>query len=449
MAEKLGARKNSRWKAICTAPDFCKTPVGSSTPPIPYQVIADLGQSENCVPNVRFNGDPCCVLNPSIIPHCTGDEPGTAKGVRSGTVAGEVRPAGASTTVRATKKPVVREDDPCTLNGGNANGLYTCQHAPGSAAGAGGKPTPKEPAVTPDTPKEVQAAQEKKGIWGMVSGPVHFVLGAAGFIPGLGAVPDLLDAGVYALEGDAINAGLSLGAAVPFAGDAVKAGTIIGKAGKQVAKVAAEKAAKEAAEKVTKETAERLAKEAAERAAKEAAEKAAREAAERAAREAAERKAKHEAGEAAAGSVKKGDGVKVKGKGKGPCDHLKKGQGEGPYRGGAHSETSKPLNDGKDSHHMPAKDSSPLPVNDGPAIQMNPTDHRITASNGNQGLKGIKYRDKLDTLIAQGKWREAMALEISDVRKIARKSGDARKYNEAMLEMLEYFKCLGKNGLLK
>jgi hypothetical protein len=52
-------------------------------------------------------------------------------------------------------------------------------------------------------------------------------------------------------------------------------------------------------------------------------------------------------------------------------------------------------------------------------------------------------------LIAQGKWREAMALEISDVRKIARKSGDARKYNEAMLEMLEYFKCLGKNGLLK
>lgn len=433
MADKLGARKNSSWKAICTAPDFCKTPVGSSTPPIPYQVIADLGQSENCVLNVRFNGDPCCVLNPSIVPKCTGDEPGTAKGVRSGTVAGEVRPAGASTTVRATKKPVVREDDPCTLNGGNANGLYTCQPAPGSAAGAGGKPTPKEPAVTPDTPKEVQAAQEGKGIWGMVSGPVHFVLGAAGFIPGLGAVPDLLDAGVYALEGDMISAGLSAGAAVPFAGDAVKAGTIVGKAGKQVAKAAAEKVAKEAAEKVAKETAERLAKEAAEKAAKEAAEK----------------KITKEAGEAAAGGVKKGNGVKVKGKGKGPCDHLKKGKGEGPYRGGAHSETSKPLNDGKDSHHMPAKDSSPLPVNDGPAIQMDPTDHRITASNGNQGLKGIKYRDKLDTLIAQGKWREAMALEISDVRKIARKSGDARKYNEAMLEMLEYFRCLGKNGLLK
>ena len=425
MAEKLGARKNSSWKAICTAPDFCKTPVGSSTPPIPYQVIADLGQSESCVPNVRFNGDPCKVLNQSIVPKCTGDEPGTAKGVKSGTVADKVEPVSASTTVRAGKKRVVRELDPCTLNSGNCPGIYTTQPAPGSAIGAGGKPTPKEPAVTPDTPKEVQAAQEGKGLWGMVSGPVHFVLGAAGFIPGLGAIPDLLDAGVYALEGDAIGSLSSLGAAVPFAGDAVKAGTIATKAGKQVVKAAAERAAKEAAER------------------------AAREAAEKAAREAVEKKAKHEAGEAAAGSVKKGDGVKVKGKGKGPCDHLKKGDGSGPYRGGAHSETSKPLNDGKDSHHMPAKDSSPLPVNDGPAIQMDPTDHRITASNGNQGLKGIKYRDKLDTLIAQGKWREAMALEISDVRKIARKSGDARKYNEAMLEMLEYFKCLGKNGLLK
>ena len=433
MAEKLGARRNSSWKAICTAPDFCKTPVGSSTPPIPYQVIADLGQSENCVPSVRFNGDPCCVLNPSIVPQCTGDEPGTAKGVRSGTVGGQVKPVGASTTVRATKKRVVRKDDPCTLNDGNANGLYTCQPAPGSAAGAGGKPTPEEPAVTPDTPKEAQAAREKKGIWGLVSGPVHFVLGAAGFIPGLGAIPDVLDAGVYALEGDAISAGLSLGAAVPLAGDAVKAGTLATKAGKQVVKAAAEKAAKEAAE----------------RAAREAAERAAREAAERAAREAAEKKAKQEAGEAAAAGVKKGDGVKVKGKGKGPCDHLKKGKGQGPYRGGAHSETSKPKNDGKDSHHMPAKDSSPLDPDEGPAIQMDPKDHRITSSNGTQGLKGVKYRDQLAGLLAQGKWREAMLMEIRDIRKIARKTGDARKYNEAMLELLEYFRCLEKNGLLK
>jgi hypothetical protein len=431
MAEKLGARKNSSWKAICTAPDFCKTPVGSSTPPIPYQVIADLGQSAKTVPNVRFNGDPCKVLDQSIVPKCTGDEPGTAKGVKSGTVADKVEPTSASTTVRSTKKRVVRHLDTCTLNSGSCPGIYTTQPSPGAAVATGGKPTPKEPAVTPDTPKEVQAAQEGKGIWGMVSGPVHFVLGAAGFIPGLGAVPDLLDAGVYALEGDMISAGISAAASVPFAGDAVKAGTIIGKAGKQLAK----------------ETAERLAKEAAERAAKEAAEKTAREAAERAAREAAERKAKHEAGEASASSVKKGDGVKVKGKGKGPCDHLKKGNGKGPYRGGAHSETSKPKNDGKDSHHMPADDVSPLPRKDGPAIQMDPADHRETLSNGS-GLENKQFRKMVEGLLNNREWRKALALEIRDVRKIAREAGDPRKYNEAMKEMLEYFKCLEANGLL-
>ena len=250
MADKLGARKNSSWKAICTAPDFCKTPVGSSTPPIPYQVIADLGQSENCVPNVRFNGDPCKVLDQSIVPKCTGDEPGTAKGVKSGTVAGKVEPTSASTTVRATKKRVVRDLDTCTLNSGNCPGIYTTQPGPGAAVATGGKPTPKEPAVTPDTPKEVQAAQEGKGLWGKLSGPVHFVLGAAGFVPGLGAVPDLLDAGVYALEGDMISAGLSATAAIPLGGDAVKAGTLVGKGGKQLLKVAEESVLKKVEKRV-------------------------------------------------------------------------------------------------------------------------------------------------------------------------------------------------------
>jgi hypothetical protein len=392
-------------------------------------VIADLGQSTKTVSNVRFNGDPCKVLDQSIVPKCTGDEPGTAKGVKSGTVADKVEPTGASTTVRATRKRVVREYDPCTLNSGNCPGIYTTQSAPGSNIGAGGKPTANtNPAAKPDTASEVQAAQEKKGLWGRLSDPVHVVLGAAGFIPGLGAVPDLLDAGIYALEGDMVNAGLSSAAAIPFAGDAVKAGTLAGKAGKQVAK----------------ETAERLAKEATERALRE---KLGRETRERLAKEATKRKTKQEAGEAAAGGVKKGDGVKVEGKAKGPCDHLKKGKGKGPYRGGAHSETSKPGKDGKDSHHMPADDVSPLPRKDGPAIQMDPADHRETLSNGS-GLENKQFRKMTESLLNNREWRKALALEIRDVRRIARETGDPRKYNEAMREMLEYFACLEANGLL-
>jgi len=426
MAEKLGARKNSGWKAICTAPDFCKTPVGSSTPPIPYQVIADLGQSENCVPSVRFNGDPCCVLNPSIVPKCTGDEPGTAKGVRSGTVSGKVKPTGASTTVRATKKRVVRDNDPCTLNEGNCPGLYMTQPAPAGAMGAGGKPTGANPDAKLDTVSEVQAAQEKKGIWGMVSGPVHFVLGAAGFIPGLGAIPDILDAGVYALEGDAISAGLSLGAAVPFAGDAVKAGTLATKAGKQVAKASAERAAKEAAEKALKEKLEREAKE-----------KLARE---------AERKTTRNAGEAAEGAAKKEgtDGIKVKDDGKkkkkDPCKALENGIPGEKYRGGKYSKIAPGGKArGMEAHHMPADSASPLNTNDGMSIQMDKIDHQRTASYDHVMGSRI-YRDSQTKLISKGKagMLAAMMMDIVDIRK---KFGN--KYDSAIAQMMAYAKCKG------
>ncbi|NHZ94012.1 hypothetical protein F2P45_34260 [Massilia sp. CCM 8733] len=51
--------------------------------------------------------------------------------------------------------------------------------------------------------------------------------------------------------------------------------------------------------------------------------------------------------------------------------------------------------------------------------------------------------------MANGEWRKAMRIEIDDVRRVAREAGEPKIYNEAMREMLEYFKCLEKNGLLK
>lgn len=61
----------------------------------------------------------------------------------------------------------------------------------------------------------------------------HGVLDVAGFIPVLGAVPDLLNAGIYALEGNALDAGMSLVAAVPGVGDI---GAAVGKGGKYLFK---------------------------------------------------------------------------------------------------------------------------------------------------------------------------------------------------------------------
>ena len=153
------------------------------------------------------------------------------------------------------------------------------------------------------------------------------------------------------------------------------------------------------------------------------------------------------AAEAKAAGGSDGTVIKKKKKEPGPCDHLRQGNGKGPYRGGAHSKTSKPANDGKDSHHMPADDVSPLRTNDGPAIQMDPPDHKLTKSNGSQP-GSARYRQAIATLLEDGKWREAMVKEIKDIRRIGRLIGSPRKYNEASLEMLEYFKCLEKNGLL-
>ncbi len=50
---------------------------------------------------------------------------------------------------------------------------------------------------------------------------IHGVLDVAGFIPGVGAVADLANAGLYAAEGNWLEAGLSLASAVPGIGDTI------------------------------------------------------------------------------------------------------------------------------------------------------------------------------------------------------------------------------------
>lgn len=52
----------------------------------------------------------------------------------------------------------------------------------------------------------------------MLRNNVHSALDVGGMVPGVGAVPDLLNAGIYASEGDKLNTGLSLAAATPLVG---------------------------------------------------------------------------------------------------------------------------------------------------------------------------------------------------------------------------------------
>jgi hypothetical protein len=82
---------------------------------------------------------------------------------------------------------------------------------------------------------------------------VHGALDLAGFVPVLGAIPDGINAGLYALEGDWANAGLSAVAMVPAWGDGVKLGTIGAKSAIRVSEKAAVRLGEEGIAKGLKE----------------------------------------------------------------------------------------------------------------------------------------------------------------------------------------------------
>lgn len=74
--------------------------------------------------------------------------------------------------------------------------------------------------------------------------------------------------------------------------------------------------------------------------------------------------------------------------------------------------------DGKDSHHTPAKDSykhTELSKEDGPAIKMDPEDHRRTASYGSSD-DAMAYRNKQKELIDKGKFKEAIQMDFDDIK---------------------------------
>ncbi|WEY38813.1 PAAR-like domain-containing protein [Paraburkholderia sp. SUR17] len=202
---RIASRQDGSFKAVSSTPDVCKTPMGSSTPPVPYQVISDLSGSSGIVPSVRFNGKPAYVLDQSVVPTCTGDEAGSADGVSSGTVGGETRPTKGSTTVRAGGHPVIRDGDPCTMNSGNCTGTYVTAPAPGSSVDASGNVVGD---ANPPPGKGVmhQVGGFFKGaggaVWDMAKGLGGLAVGAAKLSPVSQAAEGLSDlTGLYDYHG--------------------------------------------------------------------------------------------------------------------------------------------------------------------------------------------------------------------------------------------------------
>jgi hypothetical protein len=83
-------------------------------------------------------------------------------------------------------------------------------------------------------------------------------------------------------------------------------------------------------------------------------------------------------------------------------------------------------------HHTPADSASPLSRGNGPAVKMDIADHKQTASHGSQGLEGKAYRAEQKRLIDQGRFDDAVQMDIDDIQG---KFGD--KYDDAILEMID------------
>lgn len=124
--------------------------------------------------------------------------------------------------------------------------------------------------------------------------------------------------------------------------------------------------------------------------------------------------------------------------------HLRVGRGE-ERLGGAHKDMKKPAGDGKDSHHIPDRGADPsVNPEDGMAIKMDPEDHRETSSWGRSKI-AQEYREETKQMIEQGRKRDAVARDVRDARNAAYEgSGNLRKYNQGLQQMLNYGKKTGQ-----
>ena len=116
-----GSRDTGDGIIVSVTPDVCKTPVGSSVVPIPYSITAIQGDDANTVASVRMTGRRAHNMA-SLVTQCSGDEPGTALGVKSGTVGSVCHPKSHSNNVRIRGEWAIRHDDQWWMNNRNTIG---------------------------------------------------------------------------------------------------------------------------------------------------------------------------------------------------------------------------------------------------------------------------------------------------------------------------------------
>lgn len=445
--------------AVCLSPDVCKSP----EKPVPYAVYGTADNDYNYSPNVRANGE-IIKRRDSKFTTTYGDEPGVGLGIKSGTVGDVVEPVTSSPIVRANGIPIQRHADRCTLNNGNTEGEYCYVQSIETKNAPDGMDDQNKSFLdhtkeqwghfwsgmkaTSDEASFVDGAVNKIGQW--YSGEASILDDAKGVYNNLPTGAEIWEGtqnigrGLVDVGGKVINDPLGSAQAVgdyvvdgvEGAVDSVEKGYdkhgISGALGAGTGVLAGIVSPGKKL-KMLKEAGEGL---------EEAGDigKVAREA------EHAKR------AERASDTVDGSGGGRVTNKKKptrNPCLHLAKGDkdGEGDFRGGSYGGTKGVGDKDMESNHMPPKSVSPLGEYPSPSMQMDKEDHRKAMSTGSS-LESQEWRKAQQELIEAGSYRDALAMDIRDVRRIAEEGGDIRKYNQATRELLAYYKCLQEHGWL-
>jgi len=112
--------KGSMGIAKSTIPDVCKTPSPGGPVPVPYPVIVSMSSDlRKGTKTVKVDGKNSAAVKGSELSRCTGDEPGTAGGVKSSTNMKEATWILYSFDVKLDGKNACRLTDKMQMNHGN------------------------------------------------------------------------------------------------------------------------------------------------------------------------------------------------------------------------------------------------------------------------------------------------------------------------------------------
>ncbi|MCF6446204.1 DUF4150 domain-containing protein, partial [Nereida sp. MMG025] len=106
----------------------CLTPIGNSVVPIPYAISATLTNDAKACRSVKIEGKQTYNFK-TIVTKCTGDQPGTKTGVKSGTLGDICEPKSHAPSIKIEGSYAIRNRETFWMNKRNTIGELILQRS--------------------------------------------------------------------------------------------------------------------------------------------------------------------------------------------------------------------------------------------------------------------------------------------------------------------------------